>query len=270
MPKRYSVRTFPRTRAGIIATTSRARKRNNVHGLIELDVTEARRFVKAQRRQGRLSFKAFLIKAIADTAHEFPAVHSMRKGRRHYLFEDVDVAAVFEQQLEGESLAVPAVIRAAQKLDFFQLTAELEELRHRQASESNMVLGKPVTSFFTRLFLYMPGFLQRFLFNLLLADPVRAHRTMGSVMVTNLTPFATLNAWGIPLTMHPLTFLLGSVVEKAVVRNGEITSRQIMNVTITVDHDVIDGAQISRFIRRLARRVESPEQYSIPANNDSK
>lgn len=259
--KNYTVRRFPATRAGIVATTRRARSKNIIHSLVEFDVTDARKHVKESRNGQQLSFKAWLIKCIASAAAQFPQVHSMRRGKKQYFFDTVDVAVIFEKEVEGEAMAVPAVIQKADIKTAEEITAEINNYKTTTADRNNMVLGKRRTSWITSLFLKLPEFLQTWVFNMLLGRPDIAHRMMGSIMVTNLSPFSGLNAWGIPLSMHPLTVLPGPITKKPVVYKDEIVVRSIMHCTLCFDHDVIDGAQIARFMKVLAQLIETPTSF---------
>jgi pyruvate/2-oxoglutarate dehydrogenase complex dihydrolipoamide acyltransferase (E2) component len=50
---------------------------------------------------------------------------------------------------------------------------------------------------------------------------------------------------------------LGGIEEKPGVVNGEIAIREYLSVTISFDHDVIDGAPAARFAQRLKELIES-------------
>jgi len=50
----------------------------------------------------------------------------------------------------------------------------------------------------------------------------------------------------------------GRSVEKPVIRNGEIVIREMMTLSLTVDHQAIDGAVVASFLRRLQRTIERP------------
>ena len=51
---------------------------------------------------------------------------------------------------------------------------------------------------------------------------------------------------------------VGRSVEKPVVRGGQIVIREMMTISLTVDHQVIDGAVAAGFLRRLQQNVERP------------
>ena len=57
--------------------------------------------------------------------------------------------------------------------------------------------------------------------------------------------------------MHSLFLIVGSIARKPAVVNGRIEPREILNLTIAFDHDIVDGAPAARFGRRLVELIES-------------
>lgn len=51
---------------------------------------------------------------------------------------------------------------------------------------------------------------------------------------------------------------VGSLAERAVVRDGAVTARQTMRVTLSSDHRVIDGAEAAAFLQTLKELLENP------------
>ena len=68
-----------------------------------------------------------------------------------------------------------------------------------------------------------------------------------------------INGWFIQRSVHPVSFGIGSVLKKAVVVDNEIRIREILNMTILIDHDVIDGAPMVRLLNDLTKSIESGE-----------
>ena len=65
-----------------------------------------------------------------------------------------------------------------------------------------------------------------------------------------------------PILNPPQNALLGAgrPMQKPVVRGGEIVAREMMTVSLTGDHQVIDGAVAASFLRRLQQLIERPSQ----------
>jgi hypothetical protein len=50
---------------------------------------------------------------------------------------------------------------------------------------------------------------------------------------------------------------VGGIGEKQVVVDGHAVVREYLSLTISVDHDIVDGAPAARFTRRLKELIES-------------
>jgi pyruvate/2-oxoglutarate dehydrogenase complex dihydrolipoamide acyltransferase (E2) component len=51
--------------------------------------------------------------------------------------------------------------------------------------------------------------------------------------------------------------VVGSMAWKPAVVEGRIEPREILNLSVLFDHDVVDGAPATRFVRRLMELIES-------------
>lgn len=87
--------------------------------------------------------------------------------------------------------------------------------------------------------------------------PSSANATMGNVIVTSVGMMGRISGWFIHKSVHPLSFGIGSILEKPWVVDGEIRVREILNMTVLIDHDFIDGAPMARFVQKLTRNLES-------------
>jgi pyruvate/2-oxoglutarate dehydrogenase complex dihydrolipoamide acyltransferase (E2) component len=65
------------------------------------------------------------------------------------------------------------------------------------------------------------------------------------------------SGWGIATTPQSLGLLVGSIAWKPGVVDGRIEPREILNLTVQFDHDIVDGAPATRFTRRLIDLIES-------------
>jgi len=52
---------------------------------------------------------------------------------------------------------------------------------------------------------------------------------------------------------------LPGMVRRPAVEDGRIESREVLAVTVSVDHDVVDGAPAARFVRRLRALIEAAD-----------
>jgi hypothetical protein len=81
---------------------------------------------------------------------------------------------------------------------------------------------------------------------------------VGTVELSAVGMFGNGAGWGIPSA--PATTLMltvGGIGEKQAVVDGHAVVREYLSLTISVDHDLVDGAPAARFTRRLKELIES-------------
>ena len=68
-----------------------------------------------------------------------------------------------------------------------------------------------------------------------------------------------------PIINPPQSAILGmhSINQRAMVVNGEIKARPIMNVALTYDHRLIDGREAVTFLKRVKDIVEDPRRLLL-------
>ena len=248
------------------------RRRHLMHGLFEVDVTETRRAIRAYRaRTGTpLSLTTFLVHCLACAVAADPAMQAYRLGRRRLvLFPDVDVGVMVEREVEGARIPVGAVIRAANMKD---LEAIQQEIRAAQEADPAAVATR---SFPARLrpllvrglsaWLALPAALRSLVWAWAVRDPYRRKRLTGTVGLTAVGMFGRGTAWGIAPMNHTLTLVVGGLAHKPGLAAGRIVEREYLCLTLTLDHDVIEGAPAARFVRRLTRLIESGAGLQKPS-----
>jgi pyruvate/2-oxoglutarate dehydrogenase complex dihydrolipoamide acyltransferase (E2) component len=80
---------------------------------------------------------------------------------------------------------------------------------------------------------------------------------MGSVSITPIGMMGNVKGSFLHTSVHPISFGVGSIVKKPGVVGNSIEIRNFLQMTILLDHDVIDGAPMARFIQKLSKRIES-------------
>lgn len=256
----YTVVPFARFQHQMIDWMDLMHRQHTVHALLEVDVTDTRKAIRESRAATgeSLSFTAFIIASLARTVAEDKRMHAYRKGRGTLvLFDDVDVAVAVEREMEGEKVPVGFVIRAADKKAVTDIHREIRSAQAEPAPWARAVRWLP-------LWLLVPAPVRRFLWATFLRDPRRRKRLSGTVVVTSVGMFGSGTAWGIPLTDYSLCLTVGGIARKpGVVREREggrderIEVREFLSLTVSMDHDVIDGAPAARFASRLKELIEN-------------
>ena len=89
----------------------------------------------------------------------------------------------------------------------------------------------------------MPRFVRLGFFRLLRWNPHWFKRLSGTVIVTSVGMFGQGGGWGLGfLPLHTLGVLVGGITSKPAVHEGEIVIREYLNLTVSFDHDIVDGA----------------------------
>ncbi len=257
MKKPYILKSFPKTRIATVDSFAMGLRKHHVSALLEFDVTENRKRLQELRRNGsRVSFNAWLIKIISNVIQQHPeAAGFLKSKRRLILFEDVNVSIVVEKMVGAERVPIPLLIKKTNEKSAVEISAEIEKAKSRSFSENEIVLHKKAT-FLEKLYYYLPGWIRRTVWKILLSNPRLAYNMMGNVVITPVGMMGKLNGWFIHRSVHPISFGVGSILKKPVVINDEIKIREILNMTILVDHDLIDGAPMVRFLNDLSKQIE--------------
>src|SRR5436305_1867180 len=114
----YKVVPYSKLRRVLAVTLQSAQRKSMVRGLIEVDVTRARAYLREHKAKTgeSLSFTAFLIACLAKAVDEHKAVQAYRQGRNQLiLFEDVDVNTQIEHEMNGQKQAIVYILRAANR-----------------------------------------------------------------------------------------------------------------------------------------------------------
>ncbi|NWF88753.1 MAG: 2-oxo acid dehydrogenase subunit E2 [Ignavibacteriaceae bacterium] len=258
--KSYKKLEYTRTRIATIDVCEVGRKKHHMKALLELDVTETHKQLKNYRnnRKCKLSFTGWLIKTISKTIEEHQAVHAYLKNKRSaVVFNDIDISIAVETDYNGELVPIPYVIRETNKKDFIQITEEITKAKNQKLNNDDVLLGEKKNKLFSDLYYILPGILRRFIWKIILKYPAAAKKNMGSVMVTSIGMAGKIKGWFIHTSIHPLSFGIGSILKKPAVVNDKIEIREILNMTVLLDHDVIDGIPMTRFIKKLSENIES-------------
>jgi pyruvate/2-oxoglutarate dehydrogenase complex dihydrolipoamide acyltransferase (E2) component len=228
-----------------------AQRKHLIHGLLEADVTLARSLLRRYEEETHvsLSFTAFIIACVARAVDEEKPIQAYRQGRRHIVvFDDVDVTTLIEREVDGQAQVAFHIVRAANTKT---LLAIHREIRAAQAQHSTEISQASM-----RLFSALPGVVRRFGIRLAARNPALWKRFGGTVAVTSVGMFAKGGGWGIPVTANTLDVTIGGIDEKTRLIDEQVVQREFLALTVSVDHDVVDGAPATRFAARLRELIE--------------
>ena len=252
--KGFQSRPFLKIRRAYQDILAAGGRKHIIHGLVQLDVTDSHAALRAQRDIGRpLSFTAFMISAMARAVDQDRIMHAYRFRNRLVLFDEVDVNTQVEMELDGQKIVKSLLIRAANGKSVQQITAEIR--RAQQETDP----GSEQRYRGTMVFLSLPRLVRALPWRAVMANPWLYKRLGGTVAVSSVGMFGSGGGWAIPITPATLMLTLGGISLEPRFVDGVIRERELLSVTVSVDHDIVDGATAARFVGRLRHLVESAE-----------
>lgn len=224
-------------------------RKHAIHGLVEVDVSRARTLIAESEVD--LSFTALVAATLGRAIAAHPIVHACRSWRGDVvLFDDVDICVMVESERSDRSTPMPLVLRRADSRSVAELTADI---RRAQASP------RPVGSGLLKLAGYIPGPLRRAVMGIALRNPGFVKKTAGTAAVTSVGMFGDSPGFGIAFpTFYTMGLVVGSITERVVLEpDGRAVGREHLHLTLTFDHDIVDGGPAARFSSELVEGLTS-------------
>jgi pyruvate/2-oxoglutarate dehydrogenase complex dihydrolipoamide acyltransferase (E2) component len=250
---------YPKIRRFMAAELRSSHHTPMIHGLLEVDVSRARAHLRDQKAKTgeSLSLTAFLISCLAQAVEEHKDMQAFRKGSKYLiLFDELDVLTYIERGVAP----MPYIIRAANHKTVREIH---QEIRAAQVQD----VAKAAVGF--KLVQYLPTFLFRFLLWMLGRNPQLMKNYVGTVALSSVGMFGKGAGWGIPPASPPALWVtVGGIGEKPGVVDGQIAIRDYLSLTISFDHDIIDGAPAARFTQQLKELIESG--YGLDNSSEEK
>jgi pyruvate dehydrogenase E2 component (dihydrolipoamide acetyltransferase) len=188
---------------------------------IEMDrVVEMRRSINELDPELKISINDVIIKVAAAALIQHPQINASFQDRnvRYYERADIGVAVAIEDGL------ITPIVRSADRKSLSQIASEVRELAGR--ARSRKLLPEEYTG--------------------------------ATFSISNLGMLGIDEFTAVINPPEAAILAVGAVTPKPVVRDGQVVVRQIMRVTMSCDHRVIDGATGARFLQTFKRILENP------------
>jgi pyruvate dehydrogenase E2 component (dihydrolipoamide acetyltransferase) len=201
----------------------------HIYVTVEIDMGAAMQLRKQINDSGaadtKISVNDLVVKAAAKALTRYPAVNSSyavgadnQPGVVKHPAVNVGVAVALEDGL------IAPVINDADKKSIGTIAAEIKDMAGRARE------GK-----------------------------IRQNEIEGATFqVTNLGMYGVVEFGSIITVPQSASLAVGAVRQVPVVRNGEIAVGEIMNVTLSADHRVVDGAVAAQYLAELRKLLEAP------------
>ncbi|HEX8458011.1 MAG TPA: pyruvate dehydrogenase complex dihydrolipoamide acetyltransferase [Pyrinomonadaceae bacterium] len=188
---------------------------------IEMDrMAELRAQLNALDTENKVSINDIIIKVAAVALVQHPQVNASFQDKviRYYERADIGVAVAIEEGL------ITPIVRAADRKSIGQISREVRELAGRARERK-----------------------------------LQPDEYMGATFsVSNLGMFGIDEFTAIINPPEAAILAVGAMTPKPVVRDGQVTVRQLMRVTMSCDHRIVDGATGAKFLQTFKKLLENP------------
>jgi 2-oxoglutarate dehydrogenase E2 component (dihydrolipoamide succinyltransferase) len=179
-----------------------------------------------------LGFMSFFTKAVTVALKQYPAVNAYINGEEiiYHDFCDISIAVS-----APKGLVVP-VIRNAESMSLAEIEAEVLRLAGK-ARENKLSLDE---------------------------------MTGGTFTITNGGVFGSMMST--PIINAPQSAILGmhNIIERPVVKDGQIVARPMMYLALSYDHRIIDGRESVGFLVKVKQCLENPVMLLTEGNDPNK
>lgn len=188
----------------------------------DLVALRARHKARAAEEGVRLTYLPFVVRAVTASLREFPHLNSVLDldNDRVVLKKRCNIGIAIDSDA---GLTVP-VIRDADRLSLMELARAIQDVAEK-AHRRELGLEELQNGTFT------------------------------------ITNFGALGgSFGVPVINYPEVGILGvgRIAEKPVVHDGAIIVGQVMPLSLSADHRLIDGGEATRFLQAVATRLGDP------------
>lgn len=245
--------SLPHVRRGIIDYLDEAKRNHTIAIVFELDITDIRPAIRRFRRAtgSSLSVTTYILWVLAHTLNDFKQMQAYAKGRKMIIFDDVDVSTMVERRVQGFLSTTSYVVRKANEKSLQEIDEELAAAKSDTADSAftkGNAEGKEKRSM-GDLFARLPRFLRKaVLAYMMRRNPYLRKKLFGTVSFSALQMFSSQKGWGIPITPYAVNCLLGGIGKTPAVEQGKLVEREVISTTMTLNHDLNDGAPGVRFM----------------------
>ena len=193
----------------------------------EIDVTEvealrAKLNERWAKERGKLTLLPLLARAVVLAARDFPQMNARFDDQANIVtrYEGVQLGIATQSEV---GLSVP-VVAHAESLDLWQTATEIARL----------------------------------------ATAVRVGKATREELSGSTITISSLGAVGgvvsTPIINHPEVAIVGvnRIIERPMLREGQVVARKLMNLSSSFDHRIVDGMDAAEFVQAIRTRLETP------------
>lgn len=190
---------------------------------VKIDMGKAESLYRVQKETGvKLSINDVVVKALSTVVPAFPLVNASFAEKSVIIHPDVDVAMAVGLD---EGVVMP-VISKCQSLSVQEIGEKSRDLAAR--AQAGALTEEDISG--------------------------------GTVSISNMGMLGIDKFTAIVPPNQSAILAVGMIDNVPVVKDGQIVAARIMQVTLSVDHRVLDGAYGAKFLGQLKKTLEAPEE----------
>jgi pyruvate dehydrogenase E2 component (dihydrolipoamide acetyltransferase) len=181
---------------------------------------------KGAEPMAKVTVTDLLAKIVTSAIKVHPEVNALFDGTKLLVYEDIHLAVAVALD---NGLVVPVVRRAGEK-SLSVISREIKSLVHR--ARAGTLTGADLKG--------------------------------GTITITNLGGYGSVDTFN-PIINLPQVVIIGFGRTRQIpaVKDGQIVVASAMNISVTHDHRVLDGAPVAAFMATLNSMIESPVRYTL-------
>lgn len=230
------------SRRALIASAAVTAGKSTIHSFAEVDISQPRRLIREYQELfgERLSFTAYIVTCLARTIENHPHLNSFISGSNIIYLPSLTISVLIERQIDGAPIPEPLGIEHCESKSYLDIH---NDIRNAQRNTDEQFGGLSGVSWVR----FIPSFLLKTFVRL--ADRnISMGIRYGKVAVTAVGMFSKEPVWVIPHGSTTVLVSVGSIIDRVVKVNGQFESREHLCLTVSFDHDIVDGAPAARFM----------------------
>ena len=214
--------------------------------------------------QYHFSYTSVLLKILAHVQKKHPIMNAILARdiirKKIFLPDSVDISVAIEKTHKGRTVVLIPVVREVNTKSIEDISSEIKYL-------STIPFDKMPNIRWIKLLNLDLDFLKYLTMRVICQFPRLYNLFFGTIGFTNLGKYGITHFY--PLWINTTVFGFGTIEEKPVVRNGQITIAPMIYMTIAFNHRILDGSTASEILAEVKRTIEDAEFYKLVAGNSN-
>lgn len=254
----YQIQRLPPGRQDVLDLLRYAHRVPVIHGLLEVDVSRARQ--QLRERAEPVTFTTFVVASVGRAVDAHPEINVRRAGAKLIRFDRIDIVVTAEHQGDVSGLPLPHVASDVGRRSIEDIGADLRRARQRAAGLDTS--RRPRTTLER-----VPSVLRGLGLRAAVRLPSVAARLGPAIGVSSLGMFGDGIAWGVPVSPLTLMVTVGSIGRRPASAGDAPCDVEMLALTLSFDHTVVDGGPAARFATTLRSVLEEAVVLRAPESH---